>query len=122
MKFIHAIIFDVNEYNELKEYGVDFENWDDIADGDYIVHCLYDVDNEHIIIHEDNTHAPVETIIETFLEGVRYRDAVNVGGLMVDNSDVEVINAYIVVDNGLSYDKEAATLCLVEGAYVEVED
>jgi hypothetical protein len=122
MKFIHAIIFDVNEYNELKEYGVDFENWDDIADGDYIVHCLYDVDNEHIIIHEDNTHAPVETIIETFLEGVRYRDAVNVGGLMVDNSDVEVINAYIVVDNGLSYDKEAATLCLVEGAYVEVNN
>jgi hypothetical protein len=122
MKFIHAIIFDVNEYNELKEYGIDFENWDDIADGDYIVHCLYDVDNEHIIIHEDNTHAPVETIIETFLEGVRYRDAVNVGGLMVDNSDVEVINAYIVVDNGLSYDKEAATLCLVEGAYVEVNN
>ena len=122
MKFIHAVIFDVDEYNELKEYGIDFENWDDITQGDYIVHCLYDVDNEHIIIHEDNTHKPVETIIETFLEGVRYRDAVNVGGLMVDYSDVEVINAYIVVDNGLSYDKEAATLCLVEGAYVEVNN
>lgn len=122
MKFIHAVIFDVDEYNELKEYGIDFENWDDITQGDYIVHCFYDVDNEHIIIHEDNTHKPVETIIETFLEGVRYRDAVNVGGLMVDYSDVEVINAYIVVDNGLSYDKEAATLCLVEGAYVEVNN
>jgi hypothetical protein len=41
---------------------------------------------------------------------------------MVDNSDIEVINAYIVVDNGLSYDKEAVGLCLVEGNYVEVND
>ena len=119
MKFIHAVIFDVDDFNN-GNYNT--EDWGDLTDGDYIVHCLYDVDNEHIIIHEDNTHAPVETMIETFLEGVRYRDAVNVGGLMVDNSDVEVTNAYIVVDNGLSYDREAATLCLVEGAYVEVND
>ena len=116
MKFIHAVIFDVDEFNN-GNYNT--EDWGDLCDG---VHCLYDVDNEYIVIHEDNTHAPVETVIETFLEGVRYRDTIDVGGLMIDNSDVEVTKAYIVVDNGLSYDKEAATLCLVEGAYVEVND
>ena len=115
MKFIHAIVMDTDEFNALEEH-----TWDYLSDGDYIVHCLYDVDNEHIVFLEDNTHQPVVSLIETFLEGVRYRDAVNVGGLMVDNSDIEVTYAYIVVDNGLSYDKEAATLCLVEGAYVEV--
>ena len=122
MKFIHAVIFDVNEYNELKEYGVDFENWDDFCDGDYIVHCLYSVDNEQVIIHEDNTHQPVETMIENFLDGVEYANAVDVGGMMIPNEINEVTKAYIVVDNGLSYDKDAATLCLVEGAYVEVKD
>lgn len=115
MKFIHAIVMDTDEFNALEEH-----TWDYLSDGDYIVHCLYDVDNEHIIILEDNTHQPVVSQIETFLEGVRYRDAVNVGGLMFDNSDVEVTYAYIVVDNGLSYNAEAVGLCLVEGAYVEV--
>ena len=115
MKFIHAIVMDTDEFNALEEH-----TWDYLSDGDYIVHCLYSVDNEHIIFLEDNTHQPIETQIETFLEGVRYRDAVNVGGLMVDNSDIEVTYAYIVVDNGLSYNAEAVGLCLVEGAYVEV--
>jgi hypothetical protein len=119
MKFIHAVVFDVDEFNN-GNYNT--EDWGDLCDGDYVVHCLYDVDNETILVHEDNTHKPVETIIETFLEGVKYRDAVNVGGLMVDNSDIEVINAYIVVDNGLSYRSDAVGLCLVEGNYVEVND
>ena len=115
MKFIHAIVMDTDEFNALEEH-----TWDYLSDGDYIVHCLYDVDNEHIIFLEDNTHQPIVAHIETFLEGVRYRDAVSVGGLMVDNSDIEVTYAYIVVDNGLSYDAEAVGLCLVEGNYVEV--
>ena len=115
MKFIHAIIMDTDEFNTLEEH-----TWDYMASGDYIVHCLYDVDNEHIIIHEDNCHAPVETMIENFLDGIEYANAINVGGIMIPNEINEVIKAYIVVDNGLSYDKEAITLCLVEGAYVEV--
>ena len=120
MKFIHAVIYDTTEYNELREYGVDFENWDDFTEGDYIVHCLYSVDNEEIIIHEDNTHQPVETMIENFLDGVIYAKSTNVGGLMISTEEVEVVKAYIVVDVGLAYDKEAALLCLVEGAYREV--
>ena len=106
MKFIHAVIFDVDEFNN-SNYNT--EDWGDLCDGDYVVHCLYDVENENIVIHEDNTHAPVETMIETFLDGVRF---------VCD--EVTVKRVYIVVDNGLSYDREAATLCLVEGAYVEV--
>ena len=119
MKFIHAVIFDVDEFNN-GNYNT--EDWDDLCDGDYGVHCLYSVENEKVLIHEDNTHQPVETMIENFLDGVEYANAVDVGGMMIPNEVNEVIKAYIVVDNGLSYDKEAATLCLVEGAYVEVED
>ena len=109
MKFIHAVVYDRTEFNELKEYGVDFENWDDITEGDYIVHCLFCETTEDLIVLEDNTHAPVEQIISSFLDGVRY---------IYD--EVIVKKAYIVVDNGLSYDKEAVGLCLVESAYVEV--
>ena len=122
MKFIHAVIYDKSEYDELKEYGVDFENWDDITEGDYIVHCLYDVDNETILFHEDNTHKPVEAMIENFLDGIEYGNSINVGGIMIPNEANEVTKAYIVVDNGLSYRSDAVGLCLVEGAYVEVED
>ena len=75
-----------------------------------------------VLIHEDNCHAPVETMIENFLDGIEYANSINVGGIMIPNEINEVTKAYIVVDNGLSYDKEAATLCLVEGAYVEVKD
>lgn len=119
MKFIHAVIFDVDEFNN-GNYNT--EDWGDLCDGDYVVHCLYSVDNEEVIVLEDNCHAPVENIIDNFIDGVIYAKSTNVGGIMISNEEVEVTNAYIVVDNGLSYDKEAATLCLVEGAYVEVKD
>jgi hypothetical protein len=83
---------------------------------------LYSVDDEQIVIHEGNCHAPVETMISCFLDGVIYAKSVNVGGLMLEMESVEVTKACIVVDNGLSYDKEAIALCLVEGNYVEVMD
>ena len=121
MKFIHAVVYDKTEYDNLREYGVDFESWDDLTEGDYIVHCLYDVENEQILIHEDNTHQPVEAMIENFLDGIKYANSTNVGGLMIPNEEIEVAKAYIVVDNGLSYSSDAVGLCLVEGNYVEVE-
>ena len=119
MKFIHTVIFDKDEF-ENGNYNT--EDWGDLCDGDYVVHCLYDVENETILIHEDNTHQPVETMIENFLNGIEYANSTNVGGMIIPNEEVEVQKAYIIVDNGLSYDLEAATLCLVEGAYVEVND
>lgn len=106
MKFIHAVIFDTDEFNN-GNYNT--EDWGDLCDGDYVVHCLYSVDSEEILIHEDNTHQPVEAMIESFIDGVNY---------MCDCAIVT--KAYIVVDVGLAYDKEAALLCLVEGAYKEV--
>ena len=115
MKFIHAIVMDTDEFNALEEH-----TWDYLSDGDYIVHCLYDVDNETILIHEDNTHKPVETMIENFLNGIEYANSTNVGGLMISNEEIEVTKAYIVVDNGFSYNAEAVSLCLIEGNYVEV--
>ena len=118
MKFIHAVVFDKTDF-ENSNYNT--SSWDDLTSADYTVHCLYNVDNEDIVIIEDNMHTPVETMIENFLDGVRYAGSVNVGGLIVVNSDVEVINAYIVVDDGLSYRIDAVGLCLVEGNYVEVK-
>ena len=108
MKFIHAVIFDTDEFNN-GHYNT--EDWRDLCDGDYVVHCLYCEDSEEILVHEDNTHQPVEAMIESFVNGVNY---------MCDCAIVT--KAYIVVDNGLSYDKEAVGLCLVEGNYVEVKD
>lgn len=119
MKFIHAVVFDVDEFNN-GNYNT--EDWGDLCSGDYVVHCLYSVDNEEILVLEDNIHESVEVLIKAFLAGIEYANSTNVGGIMISNEEVEVINAYIVVDNGLSYDKEAVGLCLVEGAYVEVND
>lgn len=106
MEFIHAVVFSVNEFN-IGNYNTD--DWDDLCNGDYVVHGLFCKDNENLILLEDNTHAPVEQIISSFLDGVRFV-----------HDEVIVKKAFIVVDNGLSYDKEAVTLCLVENAYKEV--
>ena len=106
MKFIHAVVFDVDEFNN-GNYNT--EDWGDLCDGDYVVHCLYDCDKQTVLMLEDDTHNPVCTAISSFYAGIEYC-----------GYEVEVTKAYIVVDNGLSYDKEAVTLCLVEGAYVEV--
>ena len=117
MKFIHAIVFDKDEF----ENGCyDTGDWGDLCDGDYVVHCLYSVENENIIIHEDNCHHPVETMIENFLDGVRYANSTNVGGLMIDNSEVEVTKAFVIVDNGCSYNATAVKEKLILGNYGEV--
>lgn len=108
MKFVHAVVFDVDEFNN-SNYNA--EDWGDLCDGDYVVHCLYSVDNEEVIVLEDNCHASVENIIDSFIDGVNY---------MCDCAIVT--KALVVVDNGLSYNKEAVGLCLIEGNYVEVKD
>ncbi len=108
MKFIHAVIY---TQDEMKYGDYDTGSWDDLNNGDYIVHCLYCVDTEDIIILEDNCHASVENMIDSFIDGVNY---------MCDCA--VVTKALVVVDNGLSYNKEAVGLCLVEGNYVEVKD
>lgn len=123
MKFIHAVVYDRTEYENLREYGVDFESWGDITEGDYIVHCLYDIDNEKILVQEDNTHQPVETIIETFLKGIEYGNSINVGGIMIPNEANEVTKAYIIVNKDQSsYSSDAVRPHFINKTYVEVED
>ena len=106
MKFIHAVVFDKDEF----ENGLyNTEDWGDLTDGDYVVHCLYDCDKQTVLMLEDDTHNPVCAEISSFYAGIKYC-----------GYEVEVTKAYVVVDNGLSYNKEAVGLCLVEGNYVEV--
>ena len=120
MKFIHAVIFDVDEFNN-GNYNT--EDWGDLCDGDYVVHCLYDVENEKILIHEDNIHQPVETMIENFLDGIEYGNSINVGGLMIPNEVNEVIKAYIIVNKDQSsYNPNAVLPHFINKTYVEVED
>ena len=107
MRFIHAIVLDKSEYDELKEYGMD--EWDDLCSGDYIVHCLYSIDNQEILIHEDNTHQPVEVMIDNFFDGIEFC-----------GRDVVVAKAIVIVDNGLAYNNDAVELCLIKGNYMEV--
>ena len=92
MKFIHAVVYDVTEYENLREHKVNLWNWDELTEGDYIIHCLYDVNNEQVLIHEDNIHQPVEIMIENFLNGVKYANSTNEkiivkkGGIIVKKS------------------------------------
>ena len=55
-------------------------DYDDIANGDYIVFALWDITDENnpkLIMCDDNTHTCIEDMIEAFLDGVRYnRDIV----------------------------------------------
>ena len=122
MKFVHAVIFDKDEYKYLCELGVDFKSWESFTDGDYVVHCLYAVEDQQIIFHEDNTHAPIETMIGSFFTGYVFANSTNVGGLMIPNEglEVDITRAYIVVDNGCVYSHTAVSKCLMEGDYVEV--
>lgn len=118
MKFIHAVVFDKDEF---ENGNYDTGNWADLTGGDYIVHCLYSVDNENIIILEDNCHQPVVPMIDNFLDGVRYAGSVNVGGLIVDNSEVEVTKAFVVMcSNESSYSSEHVKEHLIKGNYGEV--
>lgn len=117
MKFIHAVVFDEDE---IKNNNYDTGNWDDLTNGDYIVHCLYDVDNENVIIINDNCHIPVETMIETFINGVKYGHSTNIGGLMIETEEIEVIKAFVVVEVGYSYSANAVKEKLIKGNYGEV--
>ena len=108
MKFIHAVIFD---NDEMKYNDYDTGSWDDLCDGDYVVHCLYCVDTNEMIIHDDNTHEPVEAMIDSFIKGVNY---------MCDCAIVE--KALVVVDNGFAYNSNAVILRISEGNYTEVND
>lgn len=116
MKFIHAVIFDVDEFKDITD-----TSWENLTDGDYIVHCLYSIDSQKIIMLNDNTHTNIEENIDSFLEGIEYCLSMSINDANTDFEPVDITKAYIVVDNSLSYNEEAVGLCLNEENYVEVE-
>jgi hypothetical protein len=69
MKFIHAVVFTESEFNE---GNYDTGDWRDLTEGDYVVHCLYSVDNKEVLFAEDNTHAPVESNMDAFFFGLEF--------------------------------------------------
>ena len=118
MKFIHAVVL---TEEEIENGYYDTGDWGSLTDGDYVVHCLYSVDNEQIIFLKDDGHHPIVSIIESFLDGVRYAGSVDCGGLLIDCSETEVTKAFVVVDsdnhkyNGISVGEK-----LIRGNYGEV--
>lgn len=64
MNFIHFILVDNPE--DLNE------EWDSLVSEDYCKHCLYSVKKDKIVFLSDNIHEPIETQIDSFIEGVRF--------------------------------------------------
>lgn len=74
MKLFRGIVLN---FDEMLSCQPD-ETYDDIACGDYIVHGLFRQHEDgtvETLIREDNCHAAVEDIIDSFLEGLYYAGA-----------------------------------------------
>lgn len=68
INLIHAIVFTEEKYKDYK----DEKYFCDCANGDYIVHCLVDVDQKYCITRNDNTHSDIESEIRSFIDGLEY--------------------------------------------------
>lgn len=95
MKFIHAVVLNYDEY---VNGDYDTTNWDDLCDGDYVVHALYSVDNEEVLMLNDNCHSSIESDIEAFLEGIEFcgHDAIVDRACVLMNRDEDAYNEYAV--------------------------
>lgn len=102
MKFIHAIV--VNK-------DTDTLNWDDLKEQDYTVHCLYSVDNEEIIFHNDNIHSNVEDEINAFYDGIEFCG--------FDPVEERVI--VVVGENDSIYDEELVYNKISNEDYIKVD-
>lgn len=77
--FMVGVVFSEEDYESIKE---DYEKenmscpiYDYFAYGDYVDFVLFDITDEKnpkTLITGDNTHEPIEAIIDSFLEGCRY--------------------------------------------------
>lgn len=68
VNFIHAIVLTEEEY----EYYKNETHFRDCCDGDYVVHCLVNTNARQIVMRDDNTHQPIEEMIDNFLYGFNY--------------------------------------------------
>ena len=110
MKFIHAVVFDKDEFYNIVNCGYDLTDWSIVCDGDYVVHALYDCEKQAVIALNDDTHTHITDEIASFCQGIRYC-----------GNEVEIIKAYVVMNEKEdSYSWAQVCEHLVEGAYVEV--
>ena len=95
MKFIHAVVLN---YDQCVNGDYDVANWDDLCDGDYVVHALYSVDNEEVLMLNDNCHSSIESDIESFLEGIEFcgHDAIVDRACVLMERDEDAYNEYAV--------------------------
>lgn len=74
MTFVKTVCIDEKTWD-----GEDYD-YDDITCGDYIVFALWDITDENhpkMIMCDDNIHTPIESDIESFIEGVKYAIDIN---------------------------------------------
>lgn len=96
MKFIHAIVFTPDEIsNEILP-----TDWDEICSGDYIVHALYSVDQDRIIMLDDNCHSSIEADIDSFFSGIYF----------ATKQEPQVTKCYVVADDPYSSTQVAEKL------------
>ena len=103
INLIHAIVFTEEEY----EYYKDEKYFCDCACGDYIVHCLVDVDKKHCITRNDNIHSDIESEIRSFVDGLEY------AGYEVDIK----YGLYIVPNNPYEINLFAENIKFIELSY-----
>ena len=102
MTFIHAVVLDNPVADEDKK-------WWNLTSGDYIVHGLYNVGREQLIVLNDNTHSPIEDIIEAFIQGVEYQ------GGHIDS----ILRVLVIADD--PYNKTEVAERISQGLYEVIE-
>ena len=113
MKFIHAVVFEKDEYKMVKAKGQDLTDWGIVYDRDYIdiVHALYDCEKQCVVFCNDDTHYPIIAGIDSFIQGIRYC-----------GNKVEVVKAYVVMNEKEdSYSYKQVCEHLTNNDYIEVE-
>lgn len=68
IKLIHAVVVTSNHYRE----GLTF---DEAAEGDYIVHAIFDVNKDICIFHDDNIHNDPYKLLQGIELGAHLADA-----------------------------------------------
>ena len=109
MKFIHVVVFDKDEYENIIAHGDDLTDWGIVCDGDYVVHALYDCEKKAVIMLEDDTHNPVCAQISSFYSGIKYC-----------GYEVDITKGYVVVDDCYSWKQVCEAI--IEENFVEVVD
>ena len=112
MKFIHAVVYDKDEFESILSEKIDLTDWGIVCDGDYVIHALYDCEKQAVLTLNDDTHTHIVDEIASFCQGIRYC-----------GNEVEIIKAYVVMNKDENaYSWKQVCEHLANGDYVEVID